>query len=178
MARLKQVGSLAVVVLLAGRAAAEVTRSSASFSYTVPVAAGCSSEAALKAAIAGGLGYESSCQVARAIQIPRLLLTVAILRESATTPSLVAEITLSDRAGRLLGHQSIRSPSGDCRVLSSVTALAARLILEPEPRSTPVAQPRPNRSPATIAPERTAEHPAYSRAAAPSNPGVARPSGS
>jgi hypothetical protein len=150
-----QAGSLVLVLCLAERAAADVTRGGTSFSYASPVAAGCSSEAALKAAIADGLGDDPFKSPEQSVRRPRL--TVAIRRESATTLSLVAEIALSDKAGHLLGHQSIRSASGDCRVLSSATALAARLILEPEaalqPRSKPIAQLTARPPVVTISPE-------------------------
>jgi len=136
---LTQACSLVLVLWLAGRAAAADTRDGARFSYVYPVATACSSEAALKAAIADGLGYDPFKSPEQSV--PRLQLSVAIRRESATTPSLVVEIALSDEAGHLLGHQNIRSALGDCRVLSSATALAARLILEPQASPAAVSKP-------------------------------------
>jgi len=127
--RLTLAGSLALVLLVGGRAAATDSRGTADLRYAHPSAAGCPSEAALKAAIAEGLGYDPFKLPGQSGSRP--LLTVTIHRESELIASLVAEIALSDEAGQLLGQQSIRSASGDCRVLSSAAALAARLILEP-----------------------------------------------
>src|ERR1700722_18480746 len=81
--RLTQAGPLALVLSLGGRAAADVPPGSARFSYSSPVAAGCASEVALKAAIADGLGTDPFKSPEQSVA--HLSLSVAIRRESAAS---------------------------------------------------------------------------------------------
>jgi hypothetical protein len=117
----------------AGLAQAEVTRLTAQFSYQPGNVASCPPEQSLKDSIVSGLGYDPFQPAAH------LRLSVAILPTGGTSAELVAEITLSDDRGRLLGQQRIRSRLGNCRVLASAAALAARLVLEPETTSSETA---------------------------------------
>jgi len=143
-----------LVTLWPAIAAADVTRFTARFSYDRPPGERCPNDERMQEAIVRGLGYDPFQPGAPL----RLQLAIRVPREAPA--SLTAEITLTDDSGRLLGQQTIKDVSGDCRTLASAAALAAQLVLEPEgfPKSARPAPPPPALpEPAPIPPPAVAE---------------------
>jgi hypothetical protein len=124
---LKWACALAFLPAFAQTAQGGVTRLTARLAYERGGMPGCPSEKQLRADIASGLDYDPFQPGAP------LLLSIA-LRDSTEPKGLVAEISLTDDHGRLLGQQRIHS-QGDCRSLASAAALVARIALEPASES-------------------------------------------
>jgi hypothetical protein len=139
---------LASIGSASGVAHAEVTRLTVQLSYRRGNVPSCPAEEKLKEAIVSGLGYDPFQPAAP------LLLSIAMLPTGGTSAELMAEITLSDDRGRMLGQQRIRSAQGSCRVLAAAAALAARFVLEPEGTSSPSENPtgatNPSQAPAHL----------------------------
>jgi hypothetical protein len=122
---------MTTALALGGEQAAQGAASARLFYGKASDVEGCADEAELRRAIANRVGYDPIFAIA-----PNSV-TVSITRDH---DRLVADVTLADRNGVLLGLRTLRAPAGQCAELTDAIALTVAIALDTldvETRSAP-----------------------------------------